>query len=129
MPDIVLDLKYPVNESCQVGDIAYYTATNSIPAGFTVSQPGTDIVKIGKIIKIVDTDSTGDGNLDLTKLTCDMSNVVTAPSGSDFIFFAKDRRVNETAILGYYNKVKFQNNSRQKAELFSASCEVTGNSE
>ena len=125
--NIALNFKYPINQSCQVGDIAYYIQTQDIPAGFKVNS-NNKYTKIGKIIKIEDIDGNGDGNIDSTKVTIVMGNDVTAPVGSDFIFFAKDRRVNESVIMGYYAKFKFENNSRGKAEMFAVTSEATGNS-
>ena len=46
----------------------------------------------------------------------------------DYIFFAKDRSVNETSILGYYAKFRFVNDSKQKAEMFATACDVAENS-
>ena len=50
------------------------------------------------------------------------------PESDDFIMFQKDRRVNNTSLLGYYADVKFENNSRTKAEMFSISSEITESS-
>ena len=46
----------------------------------------------------------------------------------DFIFFAKDRSVEEASLVGYYGEFKFVNNSKQEAELFATSCEVSESS-
>ena len=125
--NIILKFKHPINQSCQIGDIAYYVTTQDVPAGFKVSS-NDNYVNIGKIIKIENIDGNGNGNIDTTKVTVSMNNGISAPTGSDFIFFAKDRRINESVVLGYYAKFKFENNSREKAELFSVASEATGNS-
>ena len=128
MAEITLQFNYPINESCQAGDIAYYQNTAN-QGGYTVSQPNVEPVEIGVIKKIENIDNTNDGNFNLTELTCEISVSTIPPNTwSSFIFFSKDRRVNESAILGYYGEAKFENNSREKAELFSATCEATGNS-
>ena len=52
----------------------------------------------------------------------DNTQPVIAPAKNDFIFFAKDNRANLSSMLGYYNSIKFTNNSPTKAELFAVSC-------
>ena len=128
MAEITLQFNYPINESCQAGDVVYYQNTNT-QGGYTVSSPNTEPIKIGIIKQIENIDNTNDGNFNLTELTCEIDSNTQLPNAwNSFIFFSKDRRVNESAVLGYYGEVKFENNSREKAELFSATCEATGNS-
>ena len=50
------------------------------------------------------------------------------PTTSEFIFFQKSNEVNAGSVTGYYAEVKFRNDSRNKAELFTASCEITESS-
>ena len=38
--------------------------------------------------------------------------------------FAKDNCVNLSSLKGYYAEVKFVNDSKQKAELFSVAAEI-----
>ena len=59
---------------------------------------------------------------------CNTGNLTTAPTTTDFIFFGKERSVNEGSIVGYYGKFKFKNDSKSKAELFSTTCEITESS-
>ena len=128
MAEITLQFNYPINQSCQAGDIAYYQNTIT-QGGFTVSQPNIEPTQIGVIQQIENIDTSGDGNFNITELTCTIDvNTIPPNQWSSFIFFSKDRRVNESAVLGYYGEFKFENNSREKAELFSAACEATGNS-
>jgi hypothetical protein len=42
--------------------------------------------------------------------------------------FAKNHVVNTSSLLGYYADVKFENNSKEKAELFSVNSEITESS-
>ena len=42
--------------------------------------------------------------------------------------FAKEKKTNTTSLVGYYADVKFVNNSRDKAELFSVGSEITESS-
>ena len=78
--------------------------------------------------EITITDGNGDGIDDNVALLCNIEESTTEPSGGDYIFFAKDRSVNETSILGYYAKFRFVNDSKQKAEMFATACDVAENS-
>jgi len=42
--------------------------------------------------------------------------------------FAKNQAINTSSLLGYYADVKFENNSRTKAELFSVGSEISESS-
>lgn len=113
MPQITLTFPTTVNlnESCQVGDTAYYSPTTTV-AGFKTSAQSA-IVEIGKILSITLTN-------DKWILVCNTtlgSNQL--PTSSDFISFSKDNTVNLTSILGYYAEVKFVNSSSIKSELYS----------
>ena len=127
--------------SLQVGDIAFYVTPSAVEPNQAVnpnlplySQPGNigyvlrsanqeDIVTIGKINKIFYS------NVSLTViLECDISADTPAPTTTDFVFFAKDNTVNSSSLLGYFSSVKFKNNSKKKAELFSVACEISPSS-
>ena len=45
-----------------------------------------------------------------------------------YFSFSKSGVVNQNELIGYYASVKFENNSTEKAELFSAGTEVHENS-
>ena len=115
---IEITLPSPMNQSCQVGDIAHYVKTTEVSI-FDVNN--SQIVMIGEIAGITDNGTN-------VVITCLLADVAVPPVPGDFIFFSKDRRVNETSLLGYFGEFKFENNSRKKAELFMAGCEVTPNS-
>jgi hypothetical protein len=123
MAQITINLNSPLNQSCQIGDDVYYVNIGS-SGGFDISSSG--IIKIGDIISI--TEIISDSGETLIALLCNIDETTEPPVPTDFIFFAKDRRVNEASLLGYYGDFKFENNSKQKAELFMAGCEVTPNS-
>ncbi len=108
--------------SLQVGDIAFYATPNDDVAGFKHADEN-DITKIGDITSIDNTTSLDDGT-QTTTLTCNINTSTAIPTMSDFIFFAKDNKVNLTSLLGYYALVKFKNASGSKAEMFSAACEI-----
>tara|TARA_R100000458_G_C8117960_1_gene138031 strand:+ start:38 stop:436 length:399 start_codon:yes stop_codon:yes gene_type:complete len=131
MAEISIDIPQPINESCQVGDIAYYITASTISGGFTINQETDEIVEIGPITEILldNTDgATDEPSIDplYYRIKCNTNGSI--PSQYDFIFFGKDRSVNESSITGYYGSFNFVNNSKEKAELFSTACEITESS-
>tara|TARA_R100000995_G_scaffold84885_1_gene65519 strand:- start:6997 stop:7374 length:378 start_codon:yes stop_codon:yes gene_type:complete len=100
-----------LNESLQIGDIAYYSPLS------TVASSGFSTVTTGNIIKL--------GNVtNINKLTSEVSiivdtNSINIPSLGDYVMFEKDKRVNSSSLIGYYADVNFVNYSTEKIELFS----------
>ena len=64
----------------------------------------------------------------LTNNTVNIDDSGTLPSAQDYVMFAKNHAVNTSSLLGYYADVKFENNSTEKAELFSVNSEITESS-
>tara|TARA_A100001201_G_C4077975_1_gene197965 strand:+ start:221 stop:586 length:366 start_codon:yes stop_codon:yes gene_type:complete len=120
MPEIELEFEH-VNQSLQVGDIAYYTTTNET-GGFDFAN-NNNIVKIGVVVGVL-------GNI----ITIDLEPGISEPSESNdywennFILFSKDSTVNTSSVLGYYAEVEFRNNSKEPAELYATSCEISESS-
>ena len=50
------------------------------------------------------------------------------PSVQNYVFFVKNQVVNKTSLKGYYANVKFENNSKRDAEIFSVGSEITESS-
>ena len=50
------------------------------------------------------------------------------PAANSYIFFSKNQDVNVSSIKGYYNAVKFKNDSKYRAELHAVSCSITASS-
>jgi hypothetical protein len=46
------------------------------------------------------------------------------PFATDYFYFVKDNNVNDSGVLGYYSKVKIENNREDKAELHSVGTEL-----
>ena len=114
-----------LNASVQPGDIAYYIPANTLVGGFNVNINNEDCVEIGVINDIVTTALDGDVDNSATwTLICTIGDSTPAPQPGDFIFFGKSREVNEASIVGYYGKFRFENNSKEKAELFAAACNI-----
>ena len=131
MPNITMQFPYPINQSCQEGDILYYTDVNpNTIGGFSVSNGGENAttVTMGLVMSITNVDNNGDGEFDVTNIVCNMDDDAVLPSPTDFIFFGKPRTVNEASIVGYYGEFTFRNNSKEKAELFAVGSEVSQSS-
>jgi hypothetical protein len=109
MPSITLTFDNPVQDSVQVGDIAYYTSTGTT-GGFLT---GGSIVEMGSITAIGE-----------YSITCNISASTTRPSANDFILFSKDNRVNVASITGYFAEVNLTNDSTTEAEVFHVSGEI-----
>ena len=100
-----------LNESLQVGDIAYYSPLSTVAgSGFNTVTTG-NITKIGNVTDI-------DKFAKQVSIMVDM-DAVTTPSVGDYIMFEKDKRVNSSSLIGYYADVNFVNYSTEKVELFS----------
>ena len=89
-------------------------------------QDGNNIVNLGDITAI---------NRSSSPKTI-VSNIQQLPGGGasivntgEFIFAAKDKRVNTSGIIGYYADVTFTNTSSDKSELFGIGSEVFISSE
>ena len=122
MPQIQITLpaNNELNQSVQTGDVVYYITANTTVGGFQVNADDAEMIEIGEIQSI-----TGDGINTQVVLTCTIDETTAQPQGGDFLFFGKNRQVNEASIIGYYADLKFSNDSKEKAELFSAACDIT----
>tara|TARA_R100001591_G_scaffold55455_1_gene65278 strand:- start:10803 stop:11252 length:450 start_codon:yes stop_codon:yes gene_type:complete len=135
--------QYP---SLQIGDILFYVNSdnNEFTGGFNTSANNTP-VKIGKITNIENGQTSAQGvtvnenagefvefqnGLSIILITCEVDNSTPLPlvSNSSFLFFQKDNKVNSTSLLGYFAKMQFKNNSTERAELFTVSCEISESS-
>lgn len=120
-----LTFSAPINASCQVGDMAYYTSTSSgTPAdgGFT-NQSGA-IVEIGQIREInAPLSSTPTMKVGTTLGYAQLNGL-----NNKFILFSKDNEANMSSPLGYYASVKMANDSTTEAELFSVNMEASTSS-
>jgi hypothetical protein len=100
-----------VNVSLQVGDCIYAkTTTNSF--GFT--QLSNNLTKVGIVTSIL-------GNI----ITLDN---LAGSVDNQYCIFIKDQIVNMSGLSGYYADAKFENNSKDKAELFVISSEISESS-
>ena len=97
------------NDSLQVGDFAYFV-TPAIVGGFNQSTGNPTL--IGDIISILPN-------------SIIVNNTLANPSSGDFIMFAKESSVNVSGLVGYFAEVELRNNSKEKAEIYTISSEIT----
>ena len=129
MPTIDLTFPNDINVSVQFNpnatttdplgaDIIYFTSTTQPPLSihFQHDTAGT-IVELGPVTAI-------NGNV----ITVFYDVGTQLPVSGDFIMFAKDRSVNMSSLLGYFAEFRIVNNSRDKAEMYSVSVDVTESS-
>lgn len=142
-----LEFSEQVNESLQVGDMAYFVPPNVMaPGPLFQTASSTGIIELGEIVSILNPDLT-DGitfssmppivpvaiieildNLVIPPLPSTIPVPSLLPQIGDFIMFGKDKSVNTASLVGYYANVKFVNNSTKKVELFSVGSEVAESS-
>jgi len=116
MPLLIFEFEQEINVSAQVGDTAYYVPTTT-SAQFQVNS--NDIVEIGEIHAFV---WDGDKIIGFSCVTTLPVNMY--PTSSDYIFFSKDNKANQSNVLGYYAKVQLKNNSLDEAEIYSVGVDV-----
>tara|TARA_A100001201_G_C3967951_1_gene164698 strand:- start:69 stop:458 length:390 start_codon:yes stop_codon:yes gene_type:complete len=116
--------QYP---SLQVGDIVYFKSADNLNVVDGFQQFGPGSIELGDLQSINNTTSLDDGT-QTTTLVINVTNTNTTPSINDFLFFVKDNRVNITSLLGYFAKMKFENDANSKVELFSISTEINESS-
>lgn len=148
MATIELQVKGPLNRSVKPGDKAHFIKPNLLSGGFTTHTDSAEMSVIGDITKIhvvtqlvtstpnvwstYSSASIIDTGYDL--LNNDYNIIVSTnasseiPAVNDFLFFSKSAEANENNVTGYYGKFIFKNDSRDKAELFSAACEIVESS-
>ena len=117
MATISLQFPSPINASVQVGDITYFSNPSTL-GGFNV---GNNLTQIGEIQTITDNGTN-------VTMVCTYNQNNTPPTSTSFILFSKDNLINLSSLVGYYGEFKFVNNSKQEAELFATSCEVSESS-
>ena len=115
-----------LNTSLQVGDMIYVTSIDDNLFNSN-NQIGINIDASNRvgILRLIEQDS-------FTPTTYRLSIDNSPPYGAtvntdDFLMFSKYNQSDDD-IKGYYMEVKLVNDSRQKAELFSLSSEVTESS-
>tara|TARA_R100001163_G_scaffold27819_1_gene22465 strand:- start:420 stop:782 length:363 start_codon:yes stop_codon:yes gene_type:complete len=115
-----LTFQHPLNHSLQVGDTVWYTEV-SPSGGYDIAPTAT---KLGTVVEV--SDQYQAHQIKVSNNTLD--NFSIPDLFEKYIMFSKDNRANLTSLVGYYAEAKFENNSKEKAELFSVSSEVAQSS-
>lgn len=115
MPQATLTFSAPLNESCQVGDTAFYVDTSS-SGGFTVNS--NNVTEIGSIRQINNATSSS------PSIICQTTAPGNLNGTSKYIFFAKNNQANLNFILGYYAEVKFVCDDTAEAEIHQAGIDM-----
>ena len=129
-----------MNVSVQVGDIAYCSFYPNSVGGFDHSTL-SNTKKLGTIVGINVENVTVGPDPTANNISPHNINIIveydavvlseafwTNVVPSAFISFAKEKKINTSSLLGYYADVKFVNDSKKKAELFSVGSELTESS-
>jgi len=125
MPIYQVKFNFPIeslNSSLQVGDTIYYVPTPPNPTPYDIGSL-SNIQEYGVLTAITEITVLGGAGF---RLTIDSS--LTSPITNNYLMFAKEKKTNTTSLVGYYADVKFVNNSKDKAELFSVGSEITESS-
>tara|TARA_R100000406_G_scaffold83653_1_gene66309 strand:+ start:491 stop:868 length:378 start_codon:yes stop_codon:yes gene_type:complete len=119
-------IQIPRNQytSLQVGDEVYSKSLIVSNSGF---QQGSSGARLGDVASIDNTTSLDDGT-ETTTLVINVFNTGgPSPSINDFVFFVKNK-INITSLLGYFAKMQFKNDDKDRAELFAVSTEISESS-
>lgn len=118
------------NDSLQIGDMIYFQTPTPL-GGF--NQQLNAPIFVGPVVDIFNavgvSISSQDWNPPMFSMEVDNINPGgTIPSVNDFIMFNKECSINMSGLVGYFAEVKIKNNSREKAEIFCLSSEITQSS-
>jgi hypothetical protein len=127
MPIAIITFPEAVNSSLQLGDIVYYSPTDSVPNSNIQKTTTSNIVKLGSVFSITTDPPTVQVTYDDLPDNNGVSTVFP-PLINDYVMFEKDKQVNSSSLVGYYADIKLTNNSKKKIELFSLGSEVTESS-
>jgi len=124
MPYIDIQFQSPLNTSCQVGDSVWSTNVVSQDQNnvFLHGVMG-NITLVGTVFSMLN--PTGlDPSIPLIGITVEYSGANPTIGNNDFLIFSKNKAVNTSGMKGYYARVKFENDSKTAAELFSVGTQI-----
>lgn len=129
MSDITITFDNEPNNSLQIGDHVFYTATETVGA---YKKNKDETYRLGQVRSIAEDTTDVDGvlvpNGDWNVVIDRDEKTPTPVINTDYLYFVKDSRVNYSSVTGYYAEVEFTNNKRGKAELFSVASEISESS-
>ena len=119
---IKLTFNEPLNHSLQTGDTVWYTDTSQ--------TGGYDTADLSQIVKLGTVEEISNQYRRHQVIISNYDQLTPSLSGLEqsFVMFSKDNKVNLTSLVGYYAKARFENNSKDKAELFAVGSEVVQSS-
>ena len=126
---IIINLQFKtstLNPSIQVGDNIYYTLPGDIQTNGGFSTTATP--NFLGVVNNIDIDYQNNITTISVKDSLTPSGGSPPFTGSAYYSFSKSGKTNHNDLIGYYNEVKFVNNSKQPAKLFSVGTEATENS-
>ena len=119
---IKLTFNTELNISLSIGDIVWYTPV-TIAGGHEVSNTNS-IIKLGEVESV-----DHKNKIVLVKKPHDPLNYAgISLTQNDFVMFSKPNSFNTSSIKGYYAKVRLDNDSTEKIELFAVSSEISESS-
>lgn len=114
------------NISLAVGDTLYYTFIQSGPDDvFDSSDNNEGQANIGTLGTVSGIAPQGSAFILLIN---EVPNIDLSLLVGAFLLFSKDNKFELSSIVGYYNSIRLKNNSKEKAELFAVSVDVTESS-
>ena len=123
MPIATLTFPNPLNSSLQIGDIVYYSTPGQAPNSSFNTSVTSGMTKLGVVFSMsIDPVQVGVYYTDLA------NGGVNPPASNDYIMFEKDKQVNSSSLIGYYENVKLVNDSKGDVKLFSLGSEVSESS-
>ena len=117
---ITLTFTNPLNHSLQQGDTVWYIDGQDInqAGGYDVAN-NNNILKLGTVEEV-------SNQYRAHQITISNSFIAGPPDLTNaFIMFSKNNSTNLTSLTGYYALAKFENNSKEKAELYAVGSEVS----
>ena len=121
MPTLEINFPNEVNTSAQIGDEVYWIIPNA--NGEFDWANLSNINNVGYPISGISPSGSGDGfiTIDYPQNT----TILNPPPQGAFIMFGKNPTINLSGLVGYFAEVEIRNNSKEKAEMFSISSEIS----
>tara|TARA_R100000700_G_scaffold40040_1_gene54488 strand:+ start:927 stop:1322 length:396 start_codon:yes stop_codon:yes gene_type:complete len=126
MPSIEINFSEEINTSAQVGDFVYYIEPSTVGEFLQANSSNISVVGDHTVSPPVPYAISSISYSSPSSITIDFpSNVtITHPPNGAYIMFGKKNQTNMSGLVGYYAKARFQNNSKEKAELFSVGSKI-----
>ena len=111
MAQVTVNFPTIINASLQVGDTVYFVNTTTAS---TFEINASNVVEFGVVAQLIGITGSYSGIVVSTSIPA-----ASYPTLTDYFFFTKDNKANQSSVLGYYSQVNIRNNSKDEAELFS----------